>query len=156
MSQKFVIRATLLPGQPFYCRAGRGWTGNPTMVELLDQDDDPMLPNPNKNLPDVPDPVRIGRRSFEKLQKDSRISIKTDGDETAEALASKLPSVQLELGEAKARIAELEASADQAALHLKSVEADRDALKIKVAELETILSDATKPASEKKAKPPKA
>jgi hypothetical protein len=166
MSQKFLVRASLLPGQPFYCRAGRGWTSDPTPIEVTDQDDDEMLPNRIPALPLVPHPTRVGRKSFAILQKDARISIKAEGDEQAEVLAAKVPgleakltSLELSLKDAGLVIERLESKRDDLAAQLKVSTAraesaeraagrltdERDALKEKVSELEAMLADATKP-----------
>lgn len=174
MSQKFLVRASLLPGQPFYSRAGRGWTNDPTLVEVLDQDECPKLPCRIKGLPDVADPNKLGRKAFEQLMKDPRISIKPEGFESAEALASQVPALQMELGKAKATIESLQSDLNVAnkgnellEAQLKSMASERDAarqseatleasvkgatkkrvaeLEAKVAELEGMLADATKP-----------
>jgi hypothetical protein len=105
MPQKFRVRSALQNGQPFYGRAGRGWTDQWAEITVLDQDDDPMVPNKVKNLPDVPDPSQVGRRSFAKLSADKRIIVKPlDG---ADADAINRPALE-------ARVSELEKALDKA------------------------------------------
>ena len=139
MSQRFIVRASLLPGYNHYFRAGRGWTASATEIELVDQDDDPMLPNPKPGLPEVAHPTQVGRKSFTILEKDPRISIKTVGEESSEAMAAQLPGVQLELSRAAARIAELEAAREQDESHISTLEAGRAALQAQIAELKSEL-----------------
>jgi hypothetical protein len=165
MPQKFFVRGSLLPGQPFYCRAGRGWGSDPKLIEVIDQDECPKNPNRNPGLPDVPDPIKVGRKAYEILLKDPRISIKAEGAESAEAMASQVPGLQSQLGDAEAKIFQLEGKLELAAAEfdvvtakLSAVTAERDAFAEKTSTLESLLGDATKPieTDPKKGKPSKA
>jgi hypothetical protein len=134
MPQKFLVRGSLLPGQPFYCRAGRGWGSDPKLIEVLDQDECPKVANRVPGLPDVPDPVKVGRKAFEILLKDPRISIKPEGAESAEALASQVPGMQAKLAESESKVSSLESElnltrAEMAVLGAKmeTLEEERDA-----------------------------
>ena len=107
MSQIYVVRATLVNGQPFYCRAGRGWTQEGTEIEVLDQEDDPMVPNKMPGLPAVADPKRVGRKSFAVLKKDPRISIQAAGGD--EALLASVPELEARLSASEKRADDLAA-----------------------------------------------
>jgi hypothetical protein len=142
MSQRFQVRASLIKGQKFYCRAGRGWTDQWTEVTVLDQDDDPMITNPVKNLPAAPDPANIGRKSFVVLSKDSRIVIKPVDGEIADvmqlpALASRVAALESELARSKADI-------EATTLRAKVAEGLRDSKQARITELEALLSASEK------------
>jgi hypothetical protein len=158
MPQKFLVRASLLPGQPFYCRAGRGWGSDPKTIEVIDQDDCPLVDNRVHGLPKVPHPTLVGRKAFDILLKDARISVKPEGADSSEAMASQVPGLQAKLSAETGKVAELEgkiklisAEADVLGAKINTITAERDAhaksseaLSVQVAGLQGRLADSEK------------
>lgn len=134
MSQRFEVRAVLVKGQPFYCRAGRGWTEGWTQIEVLDQDEDPTLPNKVKNLPDVPDPTRLGRKSFAILSADARIVVKPVDGTSAEAI--KLPALESRIADIEAQLGATKKALDDSNLRALVAEQMRDQKTAKITEME--------------------
>jgi hypothetical protein len=96
---RYIVRATLVNGQPFYCRAGRGWAGGAgTEIEVLPQEGDPMVANKREGLPPIPDPLRVGQKSFAILKADPRLTIHAVGGEAA--LAANVPELEARLSAA--------------------------------------------------------
>lgn len=154
MSQRFQVRASLAHGQPFYCRAGRGWSSEWTEIEVIDQDADPMLPNKVKGLPEVPDPARLGRKSFAIVNADPRIVVKPLDGTAADAI--RLPEVESKVAGLQAQLAEVTAQLEAANLRARVAEEARDTKDAKIAELDALLAEVTKPADKQRGKPPKA
>jgi len=142
MPQRFQVRASLIKGQTFYCRAGRGWSSEWTEITVLDQDDDPMHENKVKNLPDVPDPVNLGRRSFALVSKDPRITVQALDGGTADAI--RVPELEARAGELEKTIAKLRADVESLTMRARVAEGLRDSKAARVAELEELLSAAEK------------
>lgn len=152
MSQKFIVRASITPGYTQFFRAGRGWNPNGTEIEVLDQDDDPMVPNPNPKLPDVPHPTKIGRKSLAVLRADPRISIQTADQASVEAMAQRFPELQGELELAKRSLEELTSVNEKAGDRISALEAENGALRSQlqqsmeeIVQLKAMLDEATKP-----------
>jgi hypothetical protein len=88
MSQTILVQAVVGEGYDGAYRAGRKWPATePLAVEVLDQDDDPpgleedwIVDGVRKGKRTVPDPNRIGKRSFEAIKADGRLRILGDKD----------------------------------------------------------------------------
>lgn len=155
-------------GHPNYHCARRAWpSGQEVIVEVLDQDEDPMLEAKDKEgvVRSYPDPLRMGRLSFAEIHhgpESGLLMVRPVGNapEEAEALQNKIADLQKSAAGATARaelaereVARIKAESEEHATqrvawmdtankHFTEVEA----LKIKVAELETQLDEATSPA----------
>jgi hypothetical protein len=88
--QTIMVQAIVPEGFDGAWRARRKWPANEVAtVEVLDQQDDPpdieqeVTVEGVKRKRTVPDPNRIGQKSFEKLKADSRIRILGDRDTNA-------------------------------------------------------------------------
>lgn len=142
MPQRFKVRASLVKGQTFYCRAGRGWSSEWTEITVLDQDDDPMHENKVKNLPDVPDPERMGRKSFALVSKDSRLTVQALDGGTADAI--RVPALESRAAELEASLTKSRAEVESLTMRAKVAEGLRDTKQARVAELEDLLSASEK------------
>lgn len=99
-------------------RAGRFWPSAESLrVEVLKQDDDPPLVEEEvadpatgkKSKRAVHSTVQIGRKTFELLKADGRISILGDGETDSAISSAVLSAAQRDATEARARVAALEA-----------------------------------------------
>lgn len=80
MAAKFQITAIRRTGFAGTYRAGRFFSSEePTVVELVDEDDDP------EQKPD--EPLKIGRRTYALIEQDPKLSIRPAGDPVAMARA---------------------------------------------------------------------
>lgn len=89
------IKANPGSGWNFVFRAGRGWPTGGTIVDVVEDQDDP----PAEKTPHG-EPLRIGQASLRKLIDDPRIRVLGEGEDVNE------------LEVLRARIAELEATAE--------------------------------------------
>lgn len=87
MSTFHQVRALEREGYNGAWRAGRKWPSTPVRVEVLDQDDDPPMVEETYVGPEgktltrmVPDPLRIGRKSYQAVKDDPRIKVLDDAD----------------------------------------------------------------------------
>lgn len=129
-----------VPGTPGVWRAGRFWAaGSATTVEVLGQDEDPpqvKVKGPNGEDRIIPDPNKLGRKSFEALKADPRIRLLADPDSQREISSAAIDEARAAAGKMGARVGELEA--------------ENASLKAKIAELEAALEKATAPAGDGK------
>jgi hypothetical protein len=102
MGQKFHVQAVSRAGHDGAWRAGRKWAaGTPTLVEVLDQADDPEH-DPAKG-------VRIGRTTYDALKADRNLTIRPPGDPLETAKSHE--ALQAQVQELKAKLAKLEGHA---------------------------------------------
>jgi hypothetical protein len=100
---KYIVQAVRREGFNGAWRAQREWSHDPTEVEVLDQEEDPMVEvvdNQGKKRQAV-HPTRLGQRSWGELMKDGRLS-KTPVD------AINAAALEAELARLRRRLAELE------------------------------------------------
>lgn len=100
-------------GHPNYHTPGRSWpSGQPVEVEVLDQDDDPMLEKfVEGEKRSYADPVRIGRVAWKRICADKRLTVRPAGDnvQDVQGLASQLATAESARDAANARAAAAEA-----------------------------------------------
>ena len=144
------------PQHPNCHRAGRAWpSGEEVIIEVLEQDDDPMLTKKRSGEPPLiyPDPVRLGRVSFAKLQGDNLLVIRS-----ADVEAERKDLLQT-AADSRRRAAEAEAKVERMKVEIgkhisdkisaeKKHAADLTKLEAKVAELEAQLDEATTESAE--------
>jgi hypothetical protein len=154
MSQKYIIKAVdrSAKGLAHVHTPGRAWPSNQEIVvELLDQDECPMIKADKPGYPDLPSMSQVGRKAWALIEADGRLSKKLFG---APGNLSETDSLKAELfkakeahGELVAKLAELETvltAAREEADYASSLAEENNTLKAKVAELETLLESATK------------
>lgn len=158
MATKYTVTAVDRSGigHPNCHRAKRSWpSGQAVEVEVLDQDDDPMVTEEIHGAKRTyPDPKRIGRLSWASMRADKPLMIAAVGSspEDAEMLQKKIADLQSAVAAASAR-AEL---SEREVVRLKGDVAERikeaETLREKIAELEKQLDEATAPKATKPGK----
>lgn len=113
MSQKFIVTAVdrRAQGHPNCWRAGRSWpSGQEVEIEVLDQDDDPMVTEIIKGEKRTfPHPTQIGRASWASIQADKRLMKQPVGATLDQAL-----SMQAQIDDLSAKLKTVTARADLA------------------------------------------
>lgn len=107
---KYIVQAVRREGHDGVWRAGRKWASDaPTEIEVLDQDDDGAVIETKdaagRVVSTIKNPTVVGRRSFEAMKADGRISIRPAEGGHAEAAAN--PDVQRLRDQVQALEAEL-------------------------------------------------
>jgi hypothetical protein len=101
MSQKYIIKAVdrSAKGLTHVQTPGRFWPSNQeVIVELLDQDECPMIKADKSGYPDLPSMSQVGRKAWALIEADGRLSKKPFG----------VAADQSEIETLKAKIAKLE------------------------------------------------
>jgi hypothetical protein len=101
MSTKYTVMALDRKGigHPNYHCAKRAWpSGQKVEIEVLDQDDDPFLTKerPGETPLSYPDPVRLGRRSFDEVRSDNTLMVHAVGAGPEEAVALQMKIADLQ------------------------------------------------------------
>lgn len=148
---KFIVQAQDRTAQGFnhvIC-AGRFFpSSNPTTVEVMDQDEDVMLPPAKAGYPDVADLNHCGRLAWQRILKDKRLSIRPEGSEVDGDLAPKLAAArsQIELLEGKLGSKEGECTAMK--VELDTAKAQLAKANAEASELRDLLAAFDKPKTE--------
>lgn len=152
MSKRFVVTAVdrSAKGYLHVHRAGRAWPSRQGVeVEVLDQDDCPMVESPNgEGFPNIPDPKRLGRRAWAMVQADHRLGwvpVAPIAGET-EVVAVETPVVSSDETVAERQRADAsEKALLQAVADFERANEEAKTLRAKVAELEALLAGLTEP-----------
>jgi hypothetical protein len=120
MSTRYIVRAPDRTGQGHDAvwTPGRRWPGGKSIeVEVLDQDECPTVTeriNPDsEETRTFVHPTQIGRKAWERISRDSMLTVRPVGDAPAEAvtLQANLAAAQAQLTDALERVASNEARA---------------------------------------------
>jgi len=156
MATKYTITALdrTSMGHPNYHQAHRAWpSGQDVVVEVLDQDDDPMVIGKGSDgeMHTYPDPLRVGRESFARLQADKMLMIRLVGGspEEAETQQKQIAELQHTLATATMRAELAESELLKVRAEAQDLAGEVSTLTVRSRELEQQLDEATAPKSKK-------
>lgn len=143
------IQALSAPGFSGLFRARRFWPSETaTEIEVIDKDDDPpdteveiLDPQTQQRIKRmVPDPKRIGRRSYEQIRKDPRLRVLQDGETDGRLSQKAFDEAVRTAGEATSALAAVRAQVVSLTEELAAVKLERDELQAKVADLQETIA----------------
>jgi hypothetical protein len=140
-------------GHPNYHCARRAWpSGQAVIIEVLDQDEDPMLEAKDRDgeIRRYPDPVKLGRLSFAEIHhgpESGLLMVRPVGEVPEEGilLQNKIADLQAAIAGVTARAEMAEREVARLKLESSGRLHEVDGLKEKIAELEKQLDEATAP-----------
>jgi hypothetical protein len=160
MSAKYIVNAQdrSAHGLNYVHRGGRAWPGGQdVVVEVLDQDECPMVDSGKPGFDKVPDKAKIGKTAWSAISTDKRISIRPFGAPSANEAVGELVEARKQVAELTAEIegakeahAELVAKLETLTSRESALVVANEELQAQVAELTAEIESLTAPKSEEK------